>query len=473
MRWLYSTNHKDIGFLYLIFAFFGGLVGTSLSMFIRWELAVPGRGILDGNGQLYNVIITGHGIIMLLFMVMPALFGGFGNFCYIVFVIQPLYSLNNPTNSVNLWAISMVADKTINNLSSLTGNATVRLYCSVAGNNSNNNPEGYSKSVNNLRGLGINQHTKLGSITLVSSLENRANLVIHDYTAFASYMAGLIEGDGSLLIPKSNSGQACIKIAFALCDKPFAEFLQSLIGGNVVSGSTSGYVELKITQQHEVLAVCQLINGYMRTPKITVMHSMIKYFNDKYNTSLEFKGLDISPLSSNAWLSGFSDADANFNINVTKRKSGQLRVQLNYRLELARNYIKPVTLELGGNLNNNLHSICSAVATLFDCGLYERTRELSLPKNNNLVKNYCFYFVMTANLKSNTLVCGYFDKFSLYSSKHLNYLNWRQVHELMVSGQHLTGEGRKLYLSIKNNHNQNRTVFTWNHLNNFPASIKK
>jgi len=78
MRWLYSTNHKDIGFLYLVFAFFGGLVGTSLSMFIRWELAVPGRGILDGNGQLYNVIITGHGIIMLLFMVMPALFGGFG-----------------------------------------------------------------------------------------------------------------------------------------------------------------------------------------------------------------------------------------------------------------------------------------------------------------------------------------------------------------------------------------------------------
>jgi cytochrome c oxidase subunit 1 len=54
-------------------------------MFIRWELAVPGRGILDGNGQLYNVIITGHGIIMLLFMVMPALFGGFGVIfaCYI------------------------------------------------------------------------------------------------------------------------------------------------------------------------------------------------------------------------------------------------------------------------------------------------------------------------------------------------------------------------------------------------------
>jgi heme/copper-type cytochrome/quinol oxidase subunit 1 len=78
-RWLYSTSHKDIGLLYLAFALFSGLIGTSLSMFIRIELAVPGKGILEGNGQLYNVIITAHGVIMLLFLVSPALFGGFGN----------------------------------------------------------------------------------------------------------------------------------------------------------------------------------------------------------------------------------------------------------------------------------------------------------------------------------------------------------------------------------------------------------
>jgi heme/copper-type cytochrome/quinol oxidase subunit 1 len=78
-RWLYSTSHKEIGLLYLMFAFFSGLIGTSLSMFIRLELAVPGRGLLDGNGQLYNVIITSHGLLMLLFLVSPALFGGFGN----------------------------------------------------------------------------------------------------------------------------------------------------------------------------------------------------------------------------------------------------------------------------------------------------------------------------------------------------------------------------------------------------------
>jgi heme/copper-type cytochrome/quinol oxidase subunit 1 len=78
-RWLYSTSHKDIALLYLGFAFLSGLMGTALSLLIRLELALPGRGLLDGNGQLYNVIITAHGVLMLLFLTMPALFGCFGN----------------------------------------------------------------------------------------------------------------------------------------------------------------------------------------------------------------------------------------------------------------------------------------------------------------------------------------------------------------------------------------------------------
>lgn len=63
-----------------MFALFSGVIGTMLSMFIRIELALPGSNVLASSGQLYNVIITGHGLLMLLFMVMPALFGGFGNF---------------------------------------------------------------------------------------------------------------------------------------------------------------------------------------------------------------------------------------------------------------------------------------------------------------------------------------------------------------------------------------------------------
>jgi len=64
-RWIFSTNHKDIGILYLIFGGFSGLLGTCMSILIRMELSGPGSQILQGNYQLYNVLITGHAFLMI------------------------------------------------------------------------------------------------------------------------------------------------------------------------------------------------------------------------------------------------------------------------------------------------------------------------------------------------------------------------------------------------------------------------
>ena len=79
-RWLGSTNARDIGTSYLIFALLCGLAGTAASVIIRLELSAPGTGILAGNHQLYNSIVTAHALLMIFFLVMPALMGGFANY---------------------------------------------------------------------------------------------------------------------------------------------------------------------------------------------------------------------------------------------------------------------------------------------------------------------------------------------------------------------------------------------------------
>lgn len=170
--------------------------------------------------------------------------------------------------------------------------------------------------------------------------------------------------------------------------------------------------------------IINLINGHMRTPKIEALHRAIRLINEKDNSSIPCLGVDTSPVNSNSWLAGFTDADGNFSITVYNRnKNSKLvttNVQTLFRIEVKQNYSREVTSDQGGV---SYFSIMTKIAELFTVNLYTRTRT---------VKHRVFYAFMAIshNSSSHDIVRNYFDRFPIYSSKYLAYKDWCRFQDL-------------------------------------------
>lgn len=136
----------------------------------------------------------------------------------------------------------------------------------------------------------------------------------------------MIEADGHIAVhdkkSKAKKYRPKIIITFNLADKPLAERLSAILKvGKVISKPSAGVVILQILAKEEVLKIINLINGYMRTPKIEALHRAIRWINENDNSSIACLGLDLSPIDSNSWLAGFTDSKSSFIISSYKRKN--------------------------------------------------------------------------------------------------------------------------------------------------------
>lgn len=270
-------------------------------------------------------------------------------------------------------------------------------------------------------------------------------------TSFASYLTGLIEGDGTIVVPKtlrSLKGELnypSIQIVFNLKDLPLALIIQKELGFGSISRKKgiNAYI-LTINSYEGIVNTINLINGNMRTPKIYSLYNLIDFYKDKI--IIEKKPLDKSPLISNAWLSGFLEADSSFQVRTTlsgKYPKFECKLEISQKQKDHKGY-------------DNFEFL-NDIAKL----LYTEVKQVRLNKPNPE------YRVRTTNLQGNLQVKYYLNKYPLFGSKYLDSMDWMEVVDIFEKREHKTPLGKEKIINIKSNMNDKRTVFTWDHLQNF------
>lgn len=268
----------------------------------------------------------------------------------------------------------------------------------------------------------------------------------------AYYLAGLIEGDGTIIVPtterstKGKMNYPSIQITFDSRDLPLALIIQKELGNGSLSKTkgVSAY-RLTINNYEGVLLIVALINGKIRTPKIYQLYKLIDWLNKKFDIlQLTKAPLDNSPLDSNAWLSGFIEADGHFFTNVSKKS-------ISCGFELVQSSVN--------KQGESKKIIMYLLAEYLNTSLKEYGRKK--------YPNYLEYRVRTNNLNSNFILANYLNKFPLFSSKYLNYIDWLEIINIIKLCEHKTDQGKNKIILVKKNMNNKRTIFTWNHLNKF------
>lgn len=285
----------------------------------------------------------------------------------------------------------------------------------------------------------------LSTVTLTTSLNSEVKK-----PQLAHYLTGLIEGDGHIYVPsfpgkrtpKGKLLYPSIQICFSSKDLPLALILQKCLGFGSISKKkgVNAYI-YSINNFSGLVYIANLLNGLFRTPKINSFHHLIDYLSPQLDSPVYKLPLDLSPLGSNSWLAGFIDADGSFQLRYTETGKYS-KFECRFELEQRKTDISGETL----------YDILYKLSILLSTSVKECKSGTKLR-------------VRTTSFKSNFILINYLNNFPLFSSKYLDYLCWKEALLIYEKGLHKSIEGKNNINKLKSSMNDNRTYYTWDHLN--------
>lgn len=280
-----------------------------------------------------------------------------------------------------------------------------------------------------------------------------------DNNQLGPYLAGLIEGDGSILVPgKGAKWFPYIEIAFDIKDFKLMQKIQSVLGGGYISIRPNGNSgRLVIKKKVLLLKLINLINGHMRTPKMEALHRLIAWYNEKHGTIIPILGKDTEPLNKSSWLSGFLEADGSFYFNYKLNKKG-IPTSVVYYLRISQK--QTYTRRVDSTIKESNLPQMQLIADLF------KTKVVNIERvRTDFVEKA--YEVRTDKIESKLLLFDYLNKYPLFGYKYCSQVNLELIHNLVLNKEHKLKDGELKLIQLKKLIKYDDTNNNWNHLNNF------
>ena len=311
----------------------------------------------------------------------------------------------------------------------------------------------YSNFLNTLNN-NLNYENIQSSINDINNF-NADSSKIKSKIRIGSYLAGLFEGEGYLYFPEFSKLKIFypyIAITFQIKDYPLICKLQNLFGGNLRFKIKENTIVWTIWRHSELLNFINLINGYLRTPKIVNFNSLIYWLNNKFYYNIPIYNINTEDLSKDGWFSGLFDADGGFKIRYTEKIINPItsKTTRKGRIEVR------IALEQRKYLNNmSYRPIMEMILKFF---------KITTDLNTSIHQNREYWIIEVTSLSKLQYLINYLNEHPLFTAKRNDYNDWLIVYENIKNNKHLTESGKLTIKEIKNNMNKKRKIFNWDHL---------